>query len=602
MFCMRRIAFFSALFFASLIAAAQQPPTLLVDIDHRPAMSLNGPWHYIVDPYHGGWGSNTSNSDVPSPRGYARDLHYVPGGPLQEYDFAKSTVIQVPGDWNSQDEKLFYYEGLLWYQRDFDYHPKAHTHIFLHIGAANYAAHVFVNDVHTCDHEGGFTPFDCEMTNAVKDGNNFVVIAVDNTRTLDHVPTIKSDWWNYGGLTRDVSVVEVPESFIDDEMLHFAGAGDLQGYVHVTGAASGSKVALRISDLHVDQSAAVGEDGRASFSFHPADLERWSPEHPRLYKVEFVAGDDHLTDDIGFRTIEVKGDQILLNGKSTFLRGVNIQGEAPYRSGRAWSDRDVNTLMGWAKELNCNFVRLAHYPHDERMTRAGDKLGIMVWSEIPVYWSIAWTNPRTLEVAKQQLHEMIRRDHNKASVILWSMSNETPISEERTAFIRKLVAQARQEDPTRLITSAMLTPFHGKTAVLDDPLGADLDVLGYNEYIGWYMGKPDEAPLFKWEDPMHKPVILSEFGGGAKAGLHGPADQRFTEEYEAEILTEQFIMFRDMPFLRGITPWVLMDFRSPTRLLPGIQDGYNRKGLLSDKGEKKKAFFVLQDYYAKVQH
>jgi len=114
MFCMRRIAFFSALFFASLIAAAQQPPTLLVDIDHRPAMSLNGPWHYIVDPYHGGWGSNTSNSDVPSPRGYARDLHYVPGGPLQEYDFAKSPVIQVPGDWNSQDEKLFYYEGLLW--------------------------------------------------------------------------------------------------------------------------------------------------------------------------------------------------------------------------------------------------------------------------------------------------------------------------------------------------------------------------------------------------------------------------------------------------------------------------------------------------------
>jgi beta-glucuronidase len=600
MFCMRRYAVLSALFLFALFGTAQTP-TLLVDIDHRPATSLNGPWHYIVDPYHGGWGSNTSNSDVPSPRGYARNLHYVPGGPLLEYDFAKSPVIQVPGDWNSQDEKLFYYEGLLWYQRDIDYHPKPHTHIFLHIGAANYAAHVFVNDVHICDHEGGFTPFDCEMTSAVKDGNNFVVIAVDDTRALDHVPTIKSDWWNYGGLTRDVSVVEVPEAFIDDETLYLTVAGEIQGYVHVTGAAAGTKVSTQIPGLHIDQSAVVDGDGRANFTFHPNDLERWSPEHPRLYKVDFTAGDDHLTDDIGFRTIEVQGDQILLNGKSIFLRGINAHAEAPFRSGRAWSDADVNTLMGWAKELNCNFIRLAHYPHDQRMTRAADKLGILVWSEIPVYWSIDWTNPRTLEVAKQQLHEMIRRDHNKASVILWSMSNETPISDERTAFIRKLVAQARQEDPTRLITSAMLTPFHGKTAVLDDPLGADLDVLGYNEYIGWYMGKPDEAPLFKWEDPMHKPVILSEFGGGAKAGLHGPADQRFTEEYEAKILTEQFIMFRDMPFLRGMTPWVLMDFRSPTRLLPGIQDGYNRKGLISDKGEKKKAFFVLQDYYTKMQ-
>jgi beta-glucuronidase len=601
MFCMRRIAVSFALFFTAFLAAAQPAPTLLVDIDHRAATSLDGPWHYIVDPYHGGWGSIVSNSDEPSTRGYARDLHYVPGGPLVEYDFAKSPVLQVPGDWNSQKESLYYYEGLLWYQRDFEYHPKPQTHVFLHIGAANYAAHVFVNDVHVCDHEGGFTPFDCEVTSAVKDGDNFVVIAVDNTRALDHVPTIKSDWWNYGGITRDVSLVEVPEAFIDDEELHLTKSGEIDGYVHVVQAGAGMAVKLNIPELHVDQSVAVGEDGRASFSVHPSGLEVWTPEHPRLYKVDFSAGEDHLSDDVGFRTIEVQGDQILLNGKPIFLRGVSIQGEAPIRSGRAWSDEDVSTLVGWAKELHCNFIRLAHYPHEERMTRLADKQGLLVWSEIPVYWSIDWTNPHTFDVAKQQLHEMIRRDHNKASVILWSMSNETPISPARTTFIGNLAAEARKEDPTRLITSAMLTPFHGKTAVLDDPLGADLDVLGYNEYIGWYMGKPDEAPLFKWEDPMHKPVIISEFGGGAKAGLHGPADQRFTEEYQAELFQQQFLMFRDMPFLRGISPWVLMDFRSPTRLLPGIQDGYNRKGLFSDKGEKKKAFFVLQDYYAKMQ-
>ena len=599
-FNMRRRIILIVLFFCALLVSAQQP-SLLVDIDHRPATSLNGPWHYIVDPYHGGWGSNTSNSDVPSPRGYAKNRHYVAGGPLLEYDFAQSPVIQIPGDWNSQKESLFYYEGLLWYQRDFDYHPKPHTHVFLHIGAANYAAHVFVNDVHVCDHEGGFTPFDCEITSAAQDGGNFVVIAADNERALDHVPTVKSDWWNYGGLTRDVALVEVPETFIDDESLHLTHGGEIEGYVHVVQSSPEMLVKLSIPDLHIDQSAVVGVDGTARFSVRPSGLELWSPEHPRLYKVEFTSGEDHLTDDLGFRTVEVQGDQILLNGKSIFLRGINAHAEAPYRSGRAWSDEDAKTLLSWAKELHCNFIRLAHYPHDERMTRLADKMGILVWSEIPVYWSIDWTNPHTLDVARQQLHEMIRRDHNKASVILWSMSNETPISNERTAFIRKLVAQARQEDPTRLITSAMLTPFHGKTAVLDDPLGADLDVLGYNEYIGWYTGKPEDAPTYKWEDPMNKPVIISEFGGGAKAGLHGPADQRFTEEYEAEIFKQQFVMFRDMPFLRGITPWVLMDFRSPTRLLPGIQDGYNRKGLISDKGEKKKAFFVLQDYYAHLQ-
>jgi beta-glucuronidase len=597
---MRRALLLLALSFSAAFAVAQSS-TLLVDVDHRPSISLDGPWHFIVDPYHVGWGSHTSNSDAPSASGYARNLHYTPGGPLVEYDFAKSPTLQVPGDWNSQRQDLYYYEGLLWYQRDFTYHPKVHTRVFLHIGAANYAAHVFVNDVRICDHEGGYTPFDCELTGVVRDGDNFVVIAVDSQRKADGVPAMKTDWWNYGGLTRDVSLVEVPEAFIDDESLHLNADGTIAGYAHVEGAKPGITVSLNIPNLHVEQNAVTDKDGRAEFSFRPSGLELWSPEHPRLYRVAYSAGDDHLTDDIGFRTIAVEGDQILLNGKPIFLRGVSIHAEAPYRSGRAWSDKDIDTLMDWAKGLHCNFVRLAHYPHDDRMTRRADQLGIMVWSEIPVYWGIDWTNPATFAVAEQQLHEMIRRDRDKASVILWSMSNETPISPARTDFIGRLAKEAHEDDPTRLVTSAMLTPFHDKTAMLDDPLGAYLDVLGYNEYIGWYMGTPESAPSYKWEDPMHKPVILSEFGGGAKAGLHGSADERFTEEYQAELFRQQFLMIRDMPFVRGMTPWVLMDFRSPSRLLPGIQDGYNRKGLISDKGEKKKAYFVLQDYYANMQ-
>lgn len=599
--CVRRLAFcLGSALFVSIVAPGQQP-TLLVDVDHRAQMSLDGPWHYIPDPYREGWGSNPEHASL---NGYAKNAHYAPGGPLVQYDFARSPTLNVPGDWNSQKESLFYYEGLLWYQRDFSAHPRPHTHVFLHFGAVNYKATVFVNDQQVCKHEGGFTSFDCDITNAAKDGDNFVVVAADNQRQKESVPTVKTDWWNYGGITQPVSLVEVPESYIDDYSLQLKqGSTDrIEGYVHVAGTAAGQHVTVRLADLHVEEDATTDANGRAEISFNAQGLELWSPEHPRLYRVEMSAGPDRLADEIGFRTIAVQGDQILLNGRPIFLRGVSYHDEAPFRSGRAWSDQDAQTLLGWAHELHCNFVRMTHYPHTENEYRLADKTGILVWSEIPVYWGIDWTNPKTLEVAKHQLWEMIRRDKNHAAVILWSMSNETPESPERNTFIHQLAVAAREQDPTRLITSAIVTHFHGTHAVLDDPLGKDLDVLGYNEYIGWYMGTPETIPDYTWENPMGKPVILSEFGAGAKAGLHGPETQKFTEEHEDFVYRQQFKMMEKMPFLRGMTPWVLMDFRSPTRQLPGIQDDYNRKGLVSDKGEKKKAFFTLQDYYAKKSH
>ncbi len=579
-----------------------QPATLLVDIDHRPSVSLDGAWHYIVDPYRNGWGNDP---DKPNLNGYAKNAHFN-GTDLLEYDFATSPVLQVPGDWNSQKENLFFYEGLLWYEKDFTYEPKPGMTTFMHFGAANQRASVFVNDVHVCDHEGGFTPFDCDVTAALTSGKNFVVVAVDDTRRADGIPALKTDWWNYGGLTRQVSLVDVPKVYIDDYSLQLkrGTADQIEGYVHVAGAAAGTEVTVRIPELSLHQQSAVGSDGNAKFSFAPQGLVRWSPEQPKLYRVQMVAGPDakadHLDDDIGFRTIEVQGDKILLNGKPVFLRGINAHAEAPYRGGRAWSEQDAETLLGWVRELHGNFVRLAHYPHDEHMTRVADRLGIMVWSEVPVYWSIDWKDAHTLESAKQQLYENIRRDHNKASVILWSVSNETPKTAERLTFLKALIDEAHQQDPTRLVTSAMLTHIDGKTAILDDPLGESLDVLGSNEYLGWYGGKMDEIPSYTWQNPYNKPLIMSEWGGGAKSGLHGEITGRFTEEMQAEIYKQQLAMQKQIPFLAGTTPWLLMDFRSPVRLLPNIQDYYNRKGVLSNKGIKKKAFFVLQDYYAKL--
>ncbi len=553
----------------------------------RLATSLNGEWHTIVDPYFNGF------------PGYSRNQKPEPGGRAVEYDFSKSPTLKVPGDWNTQRDSLLYYEGPLWYERDFDYQPKEHTHIFLHIGAANYKSWFWVNGAKVCEHEGGFTSFNCDVSDAVHAGGNFVVAAVDNTRHEDGVPTLKTDWWNYGGLTRNVSLIEVPEVFIDQYDLHLSREEGpvIEGWVHVQGSQPGAKVEVEIPELAGKTSAVTGDNGRAAIHVEVKGLERWSPETPKLYKVRISAGQDIIEDSMGFRTIETRGNEILLNGKPVFLRGVCIHAEAPYRGGRAYSDKDAETLLGWANELGANFVRLAHYPHDESMLRAADRMGLLVWSEIPVYWAIQFDNPKVLIKAQQQLDEEIGTSRNHAAIVLWSMANETPNNETRTRFIETLALHARELDPTRLITAALLVRSDGHTKVIDDPLGKALDVIGANEYVGWYEQTPEGADTTDWRVNYDKPVIMSEFGGGAKAGLHGADNERWTEEFQANIYRHQIGMLNRVPNLRGMSAWILMDFRSPTRNLAGIQDGYNRKGLISDKGQKKAAFFVLQKAY-----
>lgn len=587
-------------------AVAQTPlQTLLVGLDHREVQSLDGPWHYLVDAPPAG---NLYNADGSvKTNGYGLNSHpnINSGQHNAEYDFATAPVLSVPGDWNTQEPTLFRYEGVVWYQRDFDFQPKANTRTFLHVGAANYKSFVWVNAKHVCDHEGGFTPYDCDMTTVLKAGANFVVIAVDSTRHVDSIPTVNYDWFNYGGLTRDVSLVTVPEQFIDDYDVHLKkettfsadNATTLTGYVHVMGAAAGTRVTVRIPEAGVDTTAQTDADGKASFEVKARKLELWSPETPKLYKVELAAGQDRLTDDIGFRDIRVDGTRILMNGKPVFLYGANAHAEAPFRGGRVSTDEDVKNIFEFLKELHANFVRLAHYPHDERMERMADRQGVMVWSEIPLWQRIDFASPEVYQKATHMLNEMIRRDRNKASVILWSISNETPNNPTRTEFLTNLANEARNLDSTRPITSAMNTARReGNKMVLDDALTKALDVVGVNEYIGWYQGTADDADTTEWVLP-EKPVIVSEFGAEAKYGVHGGSTQRWAEEQQVNVYNHQFVMLAKIPQVRGLAPWVLMDFRSPGRNIPKLQDGYNRKGLFSEKGEKKQAFRLFEETY-----
>jgi len=581
----------------SAIARAEAP---LAFTASRPGLSLDGDWHVIVDPYENGF---YDYRQQPRSRGYFKNDKPKSPSDLVEYDFDRSPTLRVPGDWNTQRPELLYYEGTVWYERSFDY-PKPAARTFLRFGAAAQRATVWLNGDLLGEHEGGFTPFAFEVTGRLRRRGNFVVVKVDNTRRREAIPTVNTDWWNYGGLTREVRLVEMPAVFVRDALVHLdrANPREVAGWIELDGARAATPVTVEIPEAHARVTVTTDAAGRAAFRLPAAAIARWSPGSPKLYDVEIRAGADRVREAMGFRTIEARGRELLLNGKPIFLRGISAHEEAPAhgdRGGRATSRADDEALLGLARELGCNFVRLAHYPHNDEMTRAADRLGLLVWSEIPVYWTIAWDNPATLADARRQLAESIARDRNRASVILWSVANETPVTDARTRFLRTLVEDAHAQDGTRLVTAALEHHYvDARTVLIDDPLGAALDVVGCNEYVGWYDGLPDKCDGLVWKSAFDKPLVISEFGGDARAGLHGDALARFSEEYQADLYRHQLAMLQRIPGLVGMSPWILVDFRSPRRPLPGIQDGWNRKGLVGSDGAKKQAFFVLQKAYA----
>jgi len=566
------------------------PANLIANVGGRSSISLDGTWNAIVDPYETGMGSRFYLNAKPKTK-----------SDLVEYNFDTSGKLKVPGDWNSQRESLLFYEGPIWYQRYFSYKRRAHKRLFLYFGAANYRAPAWLNGKKLGEHEGGFTSFNFEVTDQIADGENSLVVEVDNTRHVESVPTLSTDWWNYGGLTRSVELVELPQTFIQNYSVQLAkGSNNLiAGWVKLNGASGPQAVTVEIPEIQLKKSVTTDASGYAEFQLKAA-VQLWSPENPKLYRVRLSTSEDSVEEEIGFRTIETRGTQILLNGKPIFLRGVSMHEEAAFRGGRAFSEEDDRILLDWARELGCNFVRLAHYPYNEAMLRLADRLGLLVWEEVPVYWNIAWENPATLQNAEEQLRDVIARDHNRAAIVMWSMSNETaPLSDARLQFLKSMAAYARSLDPTRLITSALnhFEKPNPNLRVLNDPLGEYLDVLGMNEYLGWYENRPEDADHTEWKMAYVKPVIVSEFGGGAVYGMHGDADERFTEEYQANLFEHQLKMLQRMPGLAGMSPWVLMDFRSPRRPLVEIQDYRNRKGLISDRGQRKQAFYVLQKFY-----
>ena len=592
-------------FFAGRTAQAQT--SLLQNAPARSVLSLNGRWNYIIDPYETGFYDYRRMPFDQSPSGkggyYDNQKPSTAQEPeLIEYDFDHSASLMVPGDWNSQDPKLLYYEGTIWLKKSFKITPTTGKRYFLYFGAINYEAHVYLNGRKLGVHQGGFTPVQFEVTGKLNpSGDNFVVVKADNTRHAEAVPTINTDWWNYGGITRDVFIAEAPETFIVDYKVQLAkdNMSQLAGYVQLDGAGkAGQSVTLSIAEADLKQTLKTDADGRATFSVPAKKLKLWSPQSPKLYAVSLSNGSETVQDKIGFRTIQTRGQDILLNGKFIYLRGISMHDENPLIPGRTRGEGDLRMLLTWAKELGCNYVRLAHYPHNETMLKLADEMGLLVWAEVPVYWTIAWQNPATYQNAETQLSDLISMGKNRASIVVWSVGNETPPGEARLKFMTSLVHKARALDDTRLVSAALELHRNGSQVTVDDALGAELDLTSFNEYAGWYWSdKLSDVPKYTFDIKYNKPVVISEFGGDALAGYHGDADTRWSEEYQEALYVNQLKMLSTIKGLRGMTPWILADFRATRRQHPVYQNGFNRKGLISSSGVKKKAFYVLQEYY-----
>jgi beta-glucuronidase len=551
----------------------------------RKKESLNGHWHYAVDQY-----------DTCIRQKWFEEHYYDEGGNSLPVDFSfdEWELITLPCCWNNFDRSYLLYDGSMIFTRKFLYAPQdTDERVILKIGAANYLCRVFLNKKYVGMHRGGSTPCYFDITDYLEHENR-IVLQADSTRRPEQVPPAETDWFNYGGIYRDIELIRVPRVHIKNFRIALEPGSDFHKIRVSLDLSEAVKATanLQISDLGISLEVPV-TNGHGELLFD-ATPELWSPENPRLYDVSLSCLSDTVYDRVGFREIRVKGMDILLNGEPVFLHGISCH-EDSVVNGKALTDEERRQNIALAKELGCNFMRVAHYPHSERMAQLADEYGLLLWEEIPVYWAVHFDSEDTYQDAENQLKELIRRDYNRASVIIWSVGNENNDTDDRLKFMGNLARCAHETDATRAVSAACLVNF-AKNAI-EDRLEQYLDIIGVNEYCGWYTADLKMLPeLFENSHPQ-KPVIITEFGADAYTGLRGTITDKGTEDCQAYVYEKQIENIQKISYIKGMTPWILHDFRCPRRTSVN-QRYYNTKGLVSaDRSHKKMAFYVLQKFY-----
>ncbi len=548
--------------------------------------------------------------------------------------------MAVPGSWNEQYEDIFNYLGLAWYVKR-SYVPAGWRgqRVSIRIGSACYFAAVYVNGVKVGAHEGGHLPFAIDITEHIRwDQENVFAISVENHLKPTRVPAgnipsplgmIASfprstfDFFPFAGLHRPVVLYSTPETYIEDVTV-------VTGFARVNGAIKGALTLNVKLNSAVDGQASVLLRGgktavEATIKFRAGqgmvklsvpNARLWSDKDPFLYDLTVDTGADRYTFKTGIRTIAVKGGQILLNGAPIQMNGFGRH-EDFFASGKGLNlplmVKDYQ-LMRWT---GANSYRTSHYPYSEEEMQLADREGFLIIDEIPAV-SLQFENENyvaeRLRMCLQQIDELIARDKNHPSIVMWCVANEPlpanlrldtpgqrsedPSVARGKVFLEALLARSRALDPTRLhtVVSVMGGP---------DSWMEQCDVICMNRYWGWYAlgGEMDKAlaMLDKELDQVwarwRKPVMMTEFGADTMAGVHGHPAVMWTEEYQADYMTGHLQVAARKKFVAGMQVWNFADFAAVQSIMR--VGGLNMKGVFTRMRTPKMAAHVLRKFWIK---
>ncbi|MCT9821358.1 beta-glucuronidase [Microbacterium sp. W1N] len=543
----------------------------------------------------------------------------------------------VPASYNDlfPDPRFRDHVGVAWYQRTVRVpHGWRGTRVMLRLDAATHEAAVYVDDDLVVTHVGGYTPFEVDITGHVTAGGEFrLTIGVDNRLTPSSIPPgsvdtdslgrprqrYMHDFFNYGGLARSVSIQSVPAERIDDITVttEIDGTSGLVSYDLVTtDLTPGAEVRLRV--LTADGTVVGASSGSRGVVEIP-DVRLWRPGAAYLYTVVAeIVRDGEVRDSyplaVGVRTVEVRGNRVLINGEPFYFTGFGKHEDSPVRGkghDPAYLVHDFE-LMRWT---GANSFRTSHYPYAEEVLDYADRQGIVVIGEAAAVGlnlaiaagylgqtEVTTFGPRgafgdtTRDAHAAHLRELIARDKNHPSIVMWSIANE-PDSRDPGArdYFAPLVSLTRELDPTRPVTYANMILAQHDTDVIADLF----DVVSINRYYGWYQDTNDlaaaeahlEADLRGWEASFHKPIIVSEFGADAIAGLHAAVDQPWSEDYQTALVAMYQRVFDRIDSVVGEHVWAFADFQA----MPITQrvDG-NKKGVFTRDRRPKAVAHALR--------
>jgi len=540
--------------------------------------------------------------------------------------FSGGRPIAVPASWNDQFAEGHDYLGAAWYQTRFDlpWGWDAGRHgLRLRFGSVNYLAEVWLNGVRLGSHEGGHLPFELDVTPHVRREGNLLVVRVEGELAPDRVPPgnvpadpryrfmdlsyppTSFDFFPFCGLHRPVLLCATPPDGLADLTVRTeiaAGAGQVRVQLR---RAAGDTVTARLTiaghGAQVTVETPVAAQGEAVLTVPHAAL--WAPGSPHLYDltVELLrhgAAFDRYSLPIGIRTIQVAGDALLLNGQPIYLQGFGRHEDFPI-AGRGLLPAVIVKDYALLQWIGANSFRTSHYPYSEQMMDLADRLGFLVIDETPAVGLFFAEEglARRRQLCRQYTQELIARDKNHPSVIMWSLANE-PHSDDPAAkpFFRDLYDLAKSLDPSRPTTLV-------SHAGLSEESFEFCDVLTLNRYYGWYIFGGQLATAYDMLseelDAMyaqfHKPLILTEFGADTVAGCHAQPPEMFSEEYQAEMLAGYIQVLRRKPFVVGEHVWNMCDFQTGQSVRR--VGGMNLKGVFTRDRRPKLAAHRLRELW-----